>query len=415
MQDQNLHGVTLTARDADLSQLVAVLHDQRARALDLVASPATYRARDGQVVISGAPPMLGEEGVTDVNGTYTVSTVGVEGLSEKLGIDLRYLRRLHADRPDLFDLNVNGMLHGQAFEVLDDPEPDYPPYGKNLLLRILRGDESGTGVLRAVLSDKYNRVDNLDVLVAALGAVKDTLGEGGGQVTHASLTERNMYVRLEAPGVKALAPLLLHGYNNPFGQESIQRIRQMAQREGMGYEPGSEPVVHAGLKISNSETGDGKFTIAPELQVRICRNGYTIKADALEAVHLGGRQEAGIIQWSEDTNRKALELVASKAKDAVRLYLSEDYVAGKIREWEILCGKPVTDAQATIREVTAKSKFPRDTEAAILACFIAGGQLTAGGVMHAVTAAAQTVSDADLAALMEESAPDVLALAAQIG
>ena len=49
---------------------------------------------------------------------------------------------------------------------------------------------------------------------------------------------------------------------------------------------------------------------------------------------------------------------------------------------------------------------------AILGHFIRGGQLTAGGVMQAVTSVAQTLDDADAAHELEAQAVRVLDLAA---
>lgn len=49
----------------------------------------------------------------------------------------------------------------------------------------------------------------------------------------------------------------------------------------------------------------------------------------------------------------------------------------------------------------------------VLNHFIAGGSLTAGGVMNAFTSYSQTLTDADRAAEIEDLALDALALAAQ--
>lgn len=406
MSDSKINGVTLSARNASLQDLRTVLEDQRARSLDIIAGPQTFRAEHGGITVAGAEPLMDDDGVSDPNGTYAVTRVTEEGLSEKLGIPRPYLTLMReTGRLDLWDTNVNGWLHGDGGE--------HGPYDKNLMLRILRGDESGTGVVRAVLSDRYGRIDNLDVLVAALGGVRDA--GIAGRVTQCDLTERKMYVTLEAPQIRARARALAEGYRDPFRQAGVQRIRELAEREGLGYEPGTEPILHAGIRISNSETGDGRFKIAPHIVMQICRNGYTINADALASQHIGSRLETGIIQWSHATTRKALELVASQARDAVATFLTDEYLNRKINEWERQAGVPVTDPAQTIKLVTAQAKFPQAMADDILNCFIAGGQLTAGGVMHAVTAAAQTVSDADLAALMESEAVNVLAHAARIG
>ena len=58
------------------------------------------------------------------------------------------------------------------------------------------------------------------------------------------------------------------------------------------------------------------------------------------------------------------------------------------------------------------AKFSDEVTDSILAHFIRGGQLTAGGVMQAVTSVAQTLDDAD-AADLEAQALRVMDLAAQ--
>jgi hypothetical protein len=400
-----MHGVTLTARNADLSDMRRILEDQRARGMDLVVGPQAFYAEGGRVVIDSAEAQVTDDGVSDPNGRYDLTDVAEEGFAEKLGIPRQYLRKMReGGRLDLWDTNMNGWLHGIPGAV--------GPYGSNLMLRFLRGDETGTGVLRAVLSDRYGRIDNLDVLVAGLTGMRDAGITG--QVTQCDLSERRMYVTIEAPEVKALAPELLKGYRSPWGG-GIEKVREVAAREGKAYEAGQEPILHAGVKITNSETGNGAFSIAPHLVIEICGNGLTVNTDALRAVHLGGRMDAGEIAWSHQTQRKMLELVASKAKDAVTKFLSPGYLETKIAEMTELSGTPVTSAADTIKEVAAKGGFPKDMADDILNLYIAGGQPTAGGVMQAFTAQAQRVEDADLAAELEAFGMDALAHAARIG
>jgi hypothetical protein len=66
-----------------------------------------------------------------------------------------------------------------------------------------------------------------------------------------------------------------------------------------------------------------------------------------------------------------------------------------------------------VRQVAKAAKFSDDTAQEILAHFVRGGQLTAGGVMQAVTSVAQTLDDADTASDLEAQALRVMDLAAQ--
>ncbi len=371
---------SLTTRHADLNDLAALLREQQARKVDVVTPPSALRARDGMLVIAGTEPVLTDTGVDLADGIYRPTAVCDEGISDKLGIDLRYLRKLRDHAIDLYDVNVNGWL--------DRADP-----GRRLLVRCFRG-RTGHGVARALLSDGYKRIDHLDVLTAILGGV-----ERAGvpvQVAGCDLTERRMYVRLYAEQVVALAPALLQGYRSPF----------------TGAEGAANPVVWGGLVITNSETGDGAAAITPRLVVEVCRNGYTITADAHRAVHLGGKLAQGVIDWSDDTQQRNLDLITAKARDAVARFLDPAYVQSVVTRIERDAGVPVERPQDTIALVAQQLRFTDEQQDAILGHFIRGGSLTAGGVMHAVTSVAQTLDDADAAHDMESQALKALQLAA---
>ena len=74
----------------------------------------------------------------------------------------------------------------------------------------------------------------------------------------------------------------------------------------------------------------------------------------------------------------------------------------------------MTDPQEAIRVVSQRLRFTDAQQADILSYFIRGGDVTAGGVMHAVTAAAQAQDDADAAHEMESAALRALDIAAAL-
>lgn len=59
----------LTARNATLADMVAILRDQRARSL-VVAPAAAIHAHAGNLIISGAVQHLSADGVTSAAATY---------------------------------------------------------------------------------------------------------------------------------------------------------------------------------------------------------------------------------------------------------------------------------------------------------------------------------------------------------
>ena len=171
-------------------------------------------------------------------------------------------------------------------------------------------------------------------------------------------------------------------------------------------------MLFAGFVISNSEVGDGAWSITPRIVAEICGNGLQIAADVTRAIHLGSRQDQGIVRYSADTMDKELALITARARDAVATFLSTGYLLDKIAQIERTAGMPVTHPDQTVRQVAKAAKFSDEMADAILAHFIRGGQLTAGGVMQAVTSVAQTLDDADAAHDLEAQALRVLDLAA---
>lgn len=402
----------LTARNATLADMVAVLRHQRARRLDVVAPAAAVHAYDGNLVVDGTVQQVTADGVTSAAGTYRPTQVADEGIAAKLGINLSYLRRLRERRVDLWDANVNGWLHGSDLAgVAPDP--------RKFLIRLFQAEGDDLGVARAVLSDSYKVIDNLDALMATLEGIR----QAGADVEFDGLdvSERRLYARVVAPQIRAYAPGQLAGYRSPFGGEvyipgrtwTPEQARQAAARERRGYDPGAEPVLFAGFVVSNSEVGEGAWSITPRIVAEICGNGLQIVADVARAVHLGARQEQGVIRYTADTQEKELALITARARDAVATFLSPAYLQAKVTEIERKAGAPVHRPEDTVRQVAKAAKFSDEMADSILAHFIRGGQLTAGGVMQAVTSVAQTLDDADTAADMEAHALRVMELAAQ--
>lgn len=415
-----------TMRDGGLPAIAALLEQQRTRALDVVVPAGQLSAELGRLVIAGADPHIDDDGVTDVDGQYDITRSAEAQLAERLEIPLPYLRKLRTGALDLWDANVGGWLRGTTADEQYAARAADP---RRFLLRTMRG-EDGYGIVRAVLSDKYAAMDNLDVLLAVLAGVQ----EAGTDIVvdGADLTEQRMTLRIVAPGVSVLAPVLLAGYRSPFAGGGVERAgggggwadpgtaaalasgRRAAAAHDAGYEPGAEPILFAGFVVTNSETGHGSFSITPRLLVQVCKNGLTVTADAVRKVHVGGRLDEGVIRWSEDTTRKQLHLITAQARDAVAQYLDPAYVARVVAELEETSGTPVTDAVKTIEVVAKRFAFSEGEAASILGHFIAGGQLTAGGIMQAVSSVAQTIEDGDAAAELESRAVPAMAFAASL-
>jgi hypothetical protein len=370
----------LTQRNGSLADLVTLLREQHAAKLDVVIPAAGIRSSSGRWRIEGTgSAALGPEGVTTSPGTFIPTGTCDAGIADKLGIPVGYLRRLREEHLALYDANVNGWLEQQP--------------GRRLLIRALRADE-GDGIARAVLSERYRFVDNLDVLLAVLDGIRSAGADV--EVRRCDLTERRMYVQIASQSVAAQAQVLLGDYVSPF----------------TGARGADNPLVFAGFVLSNSETGHGSFSITPRLIAQVCGNGYTITKDAMREVHLGGRLDAGVVQWSASTQQAAIELITRQAADATATFLTGDYLRRSLDDIERRADVPVRDVPATLKYVAAQCRFTDEQQATILDHFIGGADRTAGGLLQAVTSAAQVQDDADVAYEMERLGLRAMTLAA---
>jgi hypothetical protein len=375
--------IPLIVRNTSLQDLDAVLQRQHADKLDVVVPARDMRMAGGLLEIDSiGDPDITLDGVTLQTGQFAPTATCDGGIADKLGIPVRYLRRMRdAGRLALLDRNVNEWL-------ADEPTKRY-------LVRNLRGAAGGPGIARALLSDGYKFVDNLDVLYSVLAGIRAAGARV--RVTQCDLTETRMYVKISSPEVALHAPTLLRNYRSPF----------------TGRTGADNPLVFAGFVLSNSEVGHGSCSITPQITVEVCGNGMTITKDAMREIHLGGRLSDGVVNWSKDTQDAALDLVVKQARDAVTTFLQRSYLQAKVAEIEDEAGVRVDDVEATLEYVGRQLRFTTDEQKTILSHFFDGADRSAGGVLHAVTSTAQTIDGADRAYELERQGLPAMHHAAQ--
>ncbi|OXM56423.1 DUF932 domain-containing protein [Amycolatopsis thailandensis] len=361
----------LTRRDARLPDMVELLQRQHDSKLDVVVPARDLRMVGGRLAIDGiGEPTITLDGVTSTTGIFVPTATCDGGFADKLGIPVRYLRRMReTGHLDLLDHNINEWL-------AEDP-------AKRFLTRNFRGVGGTPGISRALLSEQYRFVDNLDVLMAVLEGIR--MAGVHVDVSQCDLTETRMYVQIRCPEVFAYAPALLRNYTSPF----------------TGNRGADNPIVFAGFVFSNSEVGHGSFSITPRIVVQVCDNGMTVTQDVMREVHLGGKLADGVVRWSADTQAAALDVLVKQARDAVNTFLNPAYVQAKIAEVEADAGVRVEDLEETITYVGKQLRFTEAERKTILSHFFDAGDRTSGGVLHAVTSAAQTIDDADEAYALE--------------
>lgn len=382
-------------RKTDLLDLVAELRKENLMKKDFVVPSSKLTMEDGKLIVNNYDgndklfELLKATGISAYDGgLLKLSPLPVmhDNLSDKLEIPRSYYQRLLASQKD-----QNGNPTDD-FELLDKNVSYWlQRKNANLFLRTFIDKTNNTGFGRAVLSDRFNVIDNYDVLLCCMEAVKESglnikIDESG-----CDLTEKRMYVRFVCPDIEIQAPEILKNYRNPNGNNGV----------GDG--------IITGFVISNSEVGHGTFSISPRAVVLKCANGMVFKNDAFRQVHLGSKMgEYSEINWSEDTKRKNYELIIAQAKDAIKTFVSPDYLAKKISELNVYAGQKLQYPSETIKNISRELSFTAEKEAELMQFFIGGGDVSPLGVAQAMTFMAHESGDADFQSELEEAALVIL-------
>jgi hypothetical protein len=370
--------------ETDRTRIVGHLRDVAEATVDLVGpqSMIGYDAVEDTFTITPPDePFILPDGVYPAISPVTYSRTAWRHMAERLGVPLPFLDRLHADHRDLAGINLN-TLSGRD--------------GRRALARLLRADDAF--YLRAVLSDRFQVIDNLDALTAITAGMSDADIDLADTEVEADVSTERFRLRVAVPTVSALVPDLLSDYRG----------------RGYSHRPGTDPhapagpgevppVMWAGIEVTNSETGGGAFTIAPRAVVLICRNGLTRTVDAVRSVHIGGRLESGTIDWSTSTRRANLDLIASMTADAVRQFCSADYLQRTVNEMRAAKAQRVASPSSAVEVVQRTFAFTEAESRSILDAFIVGGDHSVLGLGQAVTAAAQDADDSDRQSEMENA------------
>ena len=373
-------------RQTTLAELVNELKDQNLQKKDFVVPANLLSMENGQLVVNNYNEdntllkLLQEVGIKSEDEKKLILNclpILHQNLSDKLDIPRRYYNKIQSlKETNLIDMNVSHWLKNMK---------------GNVFLRTFINKDKNEGYARAILSDRYSVIDNFDVLFATLEAVKESGLNLKIEDDGCDLTESKMYIRFILPDVEINAPDLLKNYKSPRGGNSV----------GDG--------IITGFVITNSELGQGSFSISPRAVVLKCSNGMVFKNDAFGKIHLGSKMnEYSSIDWSEETKRKNYELIQAQVKDAVKKFTSEDYLSKKISELNEYAEQDLKHPIETVKNVSKILNITEEKEKSILDFFMRGGDFTAMGVSQALTFYAHETNDADEAHEMEVAAIEIL-------
>lgn len=374
-------------RKTSLAELVTELQKENLQKRDIVIPAKALSMKNGQILLSNLhghkelAKILHETGISSADtGSQHIKLECLDTmdshLSEKLGIPSRYFQKMREGHLSLLDENVTHWLQNN---------------GTNYLLRTFIDKDDQKGIARALLSDRFKTIDNLDILLTVLAAVKDSGLNIKIDADSCDLSEKRMYVRFTCPEIEIQAPELLKNY----------------RPNGKSVDVGDGII--SGFVITNSEVGHGSMTIMPRAVVLKCKNGMVRADEKFAQKHLGAKMgEYESINWSNETKEKNLELIMNQVKDCIKQFVSEEYLGKMIADTIEKGAKELEHPMDCIKAVTNSLEINETKQDEILNFFIKSGDLSAFGVSQAITLFAGNSQNPDEQYELENAAMAVL-------
>lgn len=289
-------------------------------------------------------------------------------VASSLGIPAKYYDLMQDQKPELLADNVNSWLSDRD---------------QNYMVRSMRGMGSVNGetelvdtgvntslLARAFLSDRYRRIDNMDVAATVLPLFA---GSDQFEIVSSEVTSVRMYIKI------------------------------LNHRLEAEVKPGD--YVQAGVVISNSEVGLGAVSVQPLLYRLVCTNGMVINDFGQRKHHIGRAAKVmddSFELYSDATIEAEDKAFLLKLQDVTRAAIEEtrfNQIVDTLRE--------STDARITgpvqdVVELTGKSLgITQDEQDGVLKYLIEGGDLSLYGLSNAFTRFSQDVESYDRATALE--------------
>lgn len=291
---------------------------------------------------------------------YEVGYIAQRQIASRLQIPFAYYERMRKEIPELLDRNVNDWFK-------HSPE--------QRMIRILDGN------VRAFLSNRYRRLDNLELCAAVIPVIREM---PGAVIESCEVTDSNLYLKVVNRKLKA--------------------------------EVDVGDVVEAGFVISNSEVGLGSLKVEPLIYRLVCRNGLICKDHAQKRYHVGRQVEGGddaYELYSDETLKQDDKAFFMKVQDTVRCAVDEakfNLIVSRMRDAKKI---PLErDPVKSVEVLADRFSLTQNERGDVLRQLFMGGDLTRYGLLNAVTAASK-LADYDRATELERIGGEILALPVQ--
>jgi hypothetical protein len=172
-------------------------------------------------------------------------------------------------------------------------------------------------------------------------------------------------------------------------------------------------VVQAGIVISNSEVGLGALKVEPLIYRLICTNGMIAQDYSKKRYHVGRNAEEGEAYelFRDETLKADDRAFFLKVQDTVRAAVDVAkfaMIVDRMREAteQRIEGNPVKAVEVASNHLG----FSKEESSGILQHLIQGGDLSAYGLLNAITRTSQDVENYDRSTELERDGSKVLSL-----
>lgn len=302
----------------------------------------------------------------DQSGDYAVEPLEVNAIAHRqigthLKIPAAYYDKMLEEYPELLAQNVNAWFQREP------------------AVRMVRTID---GTARAFLSNRYRRIDNLDIAGIVLPVLQEMEGM---HFESCQLTDSRMYIKV---------------VNTRLEAEVV---------------PGD--IVQSGIIISNSEVGLGSVSIQPLVYRLVCSNGMVVNDAQTRRNHVGRVNEASenYQLYSEKTLEADDKAFAMKIQDTVRAVVDEVRFTRVVNMMREAKDAPMNTAAVPgiVKLVSKDFHITDDESSGVLQRLIEGNDLTLYGLSNAVTRHSQDVKDYDRATALESIGYNILSMPAR--
>ena len=336
-----------------LNELAKELERQRLARKDFIADTAGL-----EVVTDSNGVTKVMMGFTDISGEFVISDIAHQQIATRLQIPFRYYQKMRLEYPELLDKNINSW------------------FARTNEKRMLRTLDNR---LRAFLSDRYRRLDNLELAEAVLPILNEIKGL---EIISSEITETHMYIKVINKKLKA--------------------------------EVGENDIVQAGMVISNSEVGLGSLKVEPLVYRLVCKNGLIVKDYTQKKYHVGKQvdsEESAYEIYRDETLAADDKAFFMKVQDTVRCAVDETKFLLSVNKLIAVKSEHTGDNPIKTVELLADKYILNQNErGSILRHFIMGGDDSRFGLVNAVTRASQDIEDYNRATELERLGGELLSL-----